>query len=176
MASASHCVHFSTCWLYSICCCVFYAFATSYLFDLFLKSMRLHLCLSPYTYIFFIGVEGSMKQSSDFHPCIVFLQGLRRKKMDHLFCSLATLMSNLQRRIVETSLTDLVEMIETYCEGNHHDGNYPPDSQWYQVKPHLIFIFMVCLISISFHINLSEAAKILHYIPFKATVKSKSQK
>ncbi|XP_056430455.1 dynein axonemal heavy chain 3-like [Hyla sarda] len=69
-------------------------------------------------------------------------EGLRRKKMDHLFCSLATLMSNLLRCIVETSLTDLVEIIETYCEGNHYEGNYPSDSHWYSMKPHLIFLFM----------------------------------
>ncbi|XP_075130611.1 dynein axonemal heavy chain 3-like [Leptodactylus fuscus] len=69
-------------------------------------------------------------------------EGLRRKKMDHLFCSLATLMSNLLRRIVETSLTDLVEMIETYSDGNHYEGNYPSDNLWYPVKPHLIVLFM----------------------------------
>ncbi|KAG8578269.1 hypothetical protein GDO81_010439 [Engystomops pustulosus] len=69
-------------------------------------------------------------------------EGLRRRKMDHLFCSLATLMSNLQRHIVETSLTDLVEMIDTYCEGNRYNGNYPSDSLWYPVKPHLIVLFM----------------------------------
>ncbi|XP_073413059.1 dynein axonemal heavy chain 3-like [Dendrobates tinctorius] len=69
-------------------------------------------------------------------------EDLRRKKMDHLFCSLSTLMSNLQRHIVETSLTDLVEMIETYSEGNHYEGNHPSDSLWYPVKPHLAFLFM----------------------------------
>ncbi|XP_063786085.1 dynein axonemal heavy chain 3-like [Pseudophryne corroboree] len=69
-------------------------------------------------------------------------EGLRRKKMDHLFSSLATLMSNLQRHIVEASLTDLVEMIETYNRGNLYEGNYPSDDLWLPVKPHLILLHM----------------------------------
>ncbi|KAM4676017.1 dynein axonemal heavy chain 3-like [Discoglossus pictus] len=69
-------------------------------------------------------------------------EGLRRKKMDHLFCSLATLMSNLLRNIVEASITDLVKTIETYCKGNQYEGNYPPDNLWRPVKTHLIVIFM----------------------------------
>ncbi|KAM8971996.1 dynein axonemal heavy chain 3-like [Pelodytes ibericus] len=69
-------------------------------------------------------------------------EGLRRKTMDHLFCSLATLMSNLLRNIVKASLTDLVEMIETYCKGNRYERNYLPDNLWRPSKPHLIWIFM----------------------------------
>ncbi|KAM4037486.1 dynein axonemal heavy chain 3-like [Anomaloglossus baeobatrachus] len=86
-------------------------------------------------------------------------EGLRRKKMDHLFYSLATLMSNLQRRIVETSLTDLVEMIETYSEGNHYEGNYPSDSVLYPVKPHLTFLFMKAFLkesNVSFNPSVEE--------------------
>ncbi|XP_073507678.1 dynein axonemal heavy chain 3-like [Phyllobates terribilis] len=86
-------------------------------------------------------------------------EGLRGKKMDHLFCSLATLMSNLQRRIVETSLTDLVEMIENYSEGNKYEGNYPSDSLWYPVKPHLTFLFMKPLLKesdVSFNPSVQE--------------------
>ncbi|KAM4746905.1 dynein axonemal heavy chain 3-like [Rhinophrynus dorsalis] len=67
---------------------------------------------------------------------------LRRKKMDHLFCCLATLMSNLLRNIVEASLNDLVKLIETYCKGNNYEGNYPSDTLWRPVKPHLILILM----------------------------------
>ncbi|XP_018409373.1 PREDICTED: dynein heavy chain 3, axonemal-like [Nanorana parkeri] len=67
---------------------------------------------------------------------------LRRKKMDHLFCCLATLMSNLQRSIVEASLMDLVKMVETYGDGNNYEGNYPPDNLWLPEKPHLILLFM----------------------------------
>ncbi|MEE6480199.1 hypothetical protein FKM82_012486 [Ascaphus truei] len=67
---------------------------------------------------------------------------LRRKKMDHFFCSLATLMSNLLRNIVEASLSDLVKMIETYSKGNRYEGNYPSDNLWRPVKAPLILIFM----------------------------------
>ncbi|XP_072257294.1 dynein axonemal heavy chain 3-like isoform X3 [Pyxicephalus adspersus] len=67
---------------------------------------------------------------------------LRRKKMDHLFCCLATLMSNLQRSIVEVSLADLVKIVETYDEGNHYEGNYPPENLWLPEKPHLLLLFM----------------------------------
>ncbi|XP_031754732.1 dynein heavy chain 3, axonemal [Xenopus tropicalis] len=69
-------------------------------------------------------------------------EGLRRRKMDHLFRSLATLMSNLLRNIVKASLNDLVKMIETYSKGNQYEGNQPSDDLWYPVKPHLILIFM----------------------------------
>ncbi|XP_073479664.1 dynein axonemal heavy chain 3-like [Aquarana catesbeiana] len=67
---------------------------------------------------------------------------LRRKKMDHLFCCLATLMSNLQRSIVEVSLADLVKMVEMYGEGFHYEGNDPPDDFWLPVNPHLILLFL----------------------------------
>lgn len=59
--------------------------------------------------------------------------------MDHLFCCLATLMSTLQRSIVEASLADLVKMVEMY-----DDGNYPPNNIWFTEKPPLILLFMVC--------------------------------
>ncbi|CAI9574021.1 unnamed protein product [Staurois parvus] len=67
---------------------------------------------------------------------------LRRKKMDHLFCCLATLMSNLQRSIVEASIADLVKMVEVYDEGNHYEGNCPSDDVWLIEKPHLILLFV----------------------------------
>ncbi|CAH2277605.1 Hypothetical predicted protein [Pelobates cultripes] len=75
---------------------------------------------------------------------------LRRKKMDHLFWSLATLMSNLLRKIVEASLADLVEMIETYGKGNQYEGNYLPDHLWRPTKPHLVWIFMKPLLNESY--------------------------
>ncbi|KAM9311612.1 dynein axonemal heavy chain 3-like [Gastrophryne carolinensis] len=74
-------------------------------------------------------------------------EGLRRKKMDHLFCSLATLMSNLQYTLVEASLSDLVEMIEAYSEGNYYEGSYPSDDLWHPLKPHLITVFMKPLLN-----------------------------
>ncbi|XP_053575219.1 dynein axonemal heavy chain 3-like [Bombina bombina] len=69
-------------------------------------------------------------------------EGLRRKKMDHFFHSLATLMSNLLRNIVEASVIDLVKTIEKYSEGSQYEGIYPSDKLWHPVKPHLILIFM----------------------------------
>ncbi|XP_068129764.1 dynein axonemal heavy chain 3-like [Hyperolius riggenbachi] len=79
---------------------------------------------------------------------------LRRKKMDHFFCSLAALMSNLQRSLVKASLSDLVEMIETYGEGNSYEGNYPPDDLWYPVRPHLIMVSMKLLLKeLDVHFN-----------------------
>uniref|UniRef100_A0A8C5PIE1 AAA+ ATPase domain-containing protein n=1 Tax=Leptobrachium leishanense TaxID=445787 RepID=A0A8C5PIE1_9ANUR len=78
-------------------------------------------------------IESSMPQDDEV---------LRRKKMDHFFCCLATLMSNLLRKIVEASLVDLVEMIETYSKGNQYEGSVLPDDLWLPTKPHLIWIFM----------------------------------
>ncbi|XP_053321162.1 dynein axonemal heavy chain 3-like [Spea bombifrons] len=67
---------------------------------------------------------------------------LRRRKMDHFFCSVATLMSNLLRNIVKASLADLVNMIETYGKGNRYYRNSLPDHLWRPVKPNLIWIYM----------------------------------
>ncbi|XP_032895202.1 dynein heavy chain 3, axonemal-like [Amblyraja radiata] len=67
---------------------------------------------------------------------------VRMKKMDHFFASVATLMSNLLRSIVEASLTELVHMFEKYRIGNRYEGEYPTDTLGLPVKPHPIIIFM----------------------------------
>ncbi|XP_078276213.1 dynein axonemal heavy chain 3-like [Rhinoraja longicauda] len=69
-------------------------------------------------------------------------QDVRMKRMDHFFASVATLMSNLLRSIVEASLTELVHMFEKYRAGNRYEGQYPTDTLGLPVKPHPIIIFM----------------------------------
>ena len=44
--------------------------------------------------------------------------------MDHFFNSIASLMSNLLRRVVERSLDDFVALLEQYKGGNDYDGEY----------------------------------------------------
>ncbi|XP_062929153.1 dynein axonemal heavy chain 3-like [Mobula hypostoma] len=67
---------------------------------------------------------------------------LRTTKMDHFFASIATLMSNLLRSIVEATLMELVHLFEQYGGGNRYEGEYPADSLGLPVKPHPITIFM----------------------------------
>ena len=45
-------------------------------------------------------------------------------KMDRFFESVASLMSNLLRSCVENSLAELVELMETYLDGNQYTGTY----------------------------------------------------
>lgn len=44
--------------------------------------------------------------------------------MDHFFNCVASLMSGLLRRCVETSLQDLVDLVECYHDGNLYEGDY----------------------------------------------------
>jgi len=44
--------------------------------------------------------------------------------MDEFFNCVASLMSDLVRRTVERSLRDLVDMMETYADGNEYEGDY----------------------------------------------------
>ena len=57
--------------------------------------------------------------------CASSLQGEQRlDKMDHFFESLASLMSNLLRSTVENSITDMLDLLEEYHEGNEYTGTY----------------------------------------------------
>ena len=48
----------------------------------------------------------------------------RVEKMDHFFNCVATLMSNLLRSCVINSITDLIDLVEEYFEGNEYEGQY----------------------------------------------------
>ncbi|XP_067685210.1 dynein axonemal heavy chain 3-like [Haliotis asinina] len=59
-------------------------------------------------------VEGWMPEDSE----------ERMEKMDHFFGSVASLMSNLLRSCVANSISDLVDLVEEYADGNIYDGVY----------------------------------------------------
>ncbi|XP_032809855.2 dynein axonemal heavy chain 3-like isoform X2 [Petromyzon marinus] len=67
---------------------------------------------------------------------------LRTKRMDHLFGSVATLMSNLLRSIVAESLCDLVAVFEELSPGNDYSGEYPRGELGLPTKPLPIILFM----------------------------------
>eukprot|EP00062_Callorhinchus_milii_P022724 gi/632980863/ref/XP_007907272.1/ PREDICTED: dynein heavy chain 3, axonemal-like [Callorhinchus milii] len=67
---------------------------------------------------------------------------LRMKKMDGFFASVATLMSNLLRSLVEESLLTLVRLFEEYRKGNKYEGKYPDATLGLPVKPHILTVFM----------------------------------
>ncbi|KAK3779700.1 hypothetical protein RRG08_013655 [Elysia crispata] len=48
----------------------------------------------------------------------------RSNKMEHFFNSVASLMSGLLRRAVERSITDLVDLVEIYLQGNDYNSSY----------------------------------------------------
>ncbi|XP_059151071.1 dynein axonemal heavy chain 3-like [Physella acuta] len=48
----------------------------------------------------------------------------RIQMMDHFFNCVASLMSGLLRKCVETSLQDLVDLVECYHDGNLYEGDY----------------------------------------------------
>lgn len=44
--------------------------------------------------------------------------------MDDFFNAIASLMSDLLRRTIQRSLSDLIDMMELYKEGNNYQGDY----------------------------------------------------
>ncbi|KAL4226016.1 hypothetical protein ACF0H5_014003 [Mactra antiquata] len=51
-------------------------------------------------------------------------EDVRLEKMDHFFNCAATLMCNLVRYTVTNSISDLVDLVEEYYEGNNYTGDY----------------------------------------------------
>lgn len=52
------------------------------------------------------------------------MQDLRMDKMDHFFGCVASLMSNLLRSCVQNSISDLIDLMEEYLDGNTYEGTY----------------------------------------------------
>ena len=84
-------------------------------------------------------------QFKNYHVIITFyLQELRLDRMDHFFSSVASLMSTLLRSCVEKSISDLLDLLEEYGDGNAYDGRYTSlsDLALPQLK-HPLKIFLV---------------------------------
>ena len=72
-------------------------------------------------------------------------------KMDRFFESVASLMSTLLRSCIENSLADLVDLMETYLDGNQYEGMYDPfarfDARTDLATPQLIHPVTIFLVS-----------------------------
>ena len=74
--------------------------------------------------------------------------------MDRFFESVASLMSNLLRSCVENSLADLLELMETYLDGNQYDSLYNPfatnsEERVSLATPQLIHPVTIFLVSVT---------------------------
>ena len=70
---------------------------------------------------------------------------LRVLKMNRFFNSVATLMSNLLRRIVEDTIVDIVALFEEYMGGNMYEGEYLMIGPLgLPTKIHIIRFFLAC--------------------------------
>lgn len=88
----------------------------------------------------------------------LYYQVQRMKKMDHFFNSIASLMSNLLRSCVISSIYDLVTLIEEYREGNRYEGEYTLfQGLALPTKIHIVHFFMV---SVSVSRNVGDHVKI----------------
>ena len=82
------------------------------------------------------------------------LQDQRMTRMDHFFASVASLMSNLLRSCVESSIGDLVDLMETYLDGNAYTGDYRIMRELgLPTKPMLVQFYLVriCIPSIDIY-------------------------
>ena len=74
-------------------------------------------------------------------------------RMDRFFDSVASLMSNLLRSCIENSLADLLELMETYLDGNEYEGAYDPFARFEErinlATPQLIHPVTIFLVSVT---------------------------
>nr|XP_026694595.1 dynein heavy chain 3, axonemal isoform X2 [Ciona intestinalis] len=70
-------------------------------------------------------------------------QGNRMNGMDHFFGCLSTLMSNIIRELVRSSIHDVIRLFEHYRCGNKYDASYEESGFNLPTMPHPIKFFML---------------------------------